>query len=97
MLDLSAAFDTIDHQKLLSRLENHFGITGTPLKWMNSYLSEHYQTVYIDSELSKPVRMTYRGPFSGPKTKSYTPNLSVRSARNTDLTITFMLMTHNST
>ena len=35
ILDLSAAFDTIDHQKLLSTLENHFGITGTPLKWMN--------------------------------------------------------------
>ena len=70
MLDLSAAFDTIDHQKLLSRLENHFGITGTPLKWMNSYLNERYQTVSIDGELSKPVRMTYsvpQGSVLGPK------------------------------
>jgi len=67
---------------------------------MNSYLSERYLTVSIDGELSKPDRTTYsvpQGSFSGPKATSYTPSLSVRSARNMDLTITFMLMTHNST
>jgi len=44
MLDLSAAFDTIDHKNLLCRLEQHFGIVillvCTSLQWMKSYLCE---------------------------------------------------------
>lgn len=70
MLDLSAAFDTIDHDTLLRRLEKHFGITGTPLAWMRSYLSDRYQTVVINGELSEPVHMKYsvpQGSVLGPK------------------------------
>ncbi len=37
LLDLSAAFDTVDDQVLLRRLEVSFGITGTALKWFKSY------------------------------------------------------------
>ena len=37
-LDLSAAFDTIDHQILLTRLAHRFGITGRCLHWIKSYL-----------------------------------------------------------
>ena len=51
ILDMSAAFDTIDHQTLLERLEQNFGITGIPRAWMTLYLSERFQTVCVEGEL----------------------------------------------
>ena len=40
LLDLSAAFDTIDHTQLQKRLTDFFGISQTALSWVNSYLSD---------------------------------------------------------
>ena len=41
LLDLSAAFNTIDYNRLLFKLENDFNITGKVLKWLQSYLVNH--------------------------------------------------------
>ena len=49
LLDLSAAFDTIDHSTLLSCLLDWFGVGGSALKWFSSYLTEHFQSVKIGS------------------------------------------------
>ena len=51
-LDLSAAFDTVDHDTLLGRLENRFGITGKALSWLTSYLTDRTQLVKVASEHS---------------------------------------------
>ena len=52
LLDVSAAFDTIDHSTLLHCLQTWFGIGGSVLKWFTSYLSECYQSIKIGSTLS---------------------------------------------
>ena len=51
LLDLSAAFDTIDHQKLLNCLYVTYGITVTALKWFHSYLSNRKQRILINGAI----------------------------------------------
>ena len=52
MLDLSAAFDTIDHDILLSRLCNVYGITGNALDSFRSYFTGRIQRVVIEDSVS---------------------------------------------
>ena len=59
LLDLSAAFDTIDHNVLLNRLEHYVGIRGNALAWFKSYLSDHYQFVAVNEELSYRPQAQY--------------------------------------
>ena len=55
LLDLSAAFDTVDHHLLLNRLHSRYGFSGTTLKWISSYLRARTQQVLIgDDTFSNP-------------------------------------------
>ena len=58
MLDLSAAFDTIDHCILQGRLKSGFGIHGTALSWFASYLSNRSQQIIIDGSLFMNFELT---------------------------------------
>ena len=62
LLDLSAAFDTIDHASLLERLHGHFGISGAVLQWFKSYISNRQQLVHIDGSLSCPQDLHFGVP-----------------------------------
>ncbi|CAC5398630.1 unnamed protein product [Mytilus coruscus] len=57
MLDLSDAFDTIDHQILFNRLEYSFGVTGDALLWLQSYLMNRTQRVAIGSVQSDDIKL----------------------------------------
>ena len=52
LLDLSAAFDTIDHANLFCILEKYVGNSGNALKLIKSYFSNRTQCVQIDDVLS---------------------------------------------
>lgn len=58
LLDLSSAFDTIDHQILLNRLKNRYGFSGQVLDWLTSYLQERSQRVAVDGVFSQPRYVT---------------------------------------
>jgi len=62
LLDLSAAFDTIDHEILLDRLQHYIGISGTSLQWFRSYLQNREQSITIDHSLSTPSKLNIGVP-----------------------------------
>ena len=62
LLDLSAAFDTVDHCLLLRRLQTSFGISGAPLDWFTSYLMARRQRVSIPGALSDSLSLDWGVP-----------------------------------
>ena len=62
LLYLSAAFDTIDHHILLTRLRTYFNFTETVLQWFSSYLMDRSQQVIISDSKSSPRCLEYGEP-----------------------------------
>ena len=52
LLNVSAAFDTTDHNILLDRLHTYFGISGIVLKWIKSYLTNRTYCVKVGNYTS---------------------------------------------
>lgn len=65
-LDLSAAFDTINHAILLDRLNHEFGIEGTTLSWITSYLTGRSQYTKIGNHISTIAHLQQQGSVLGP-------------------------------
>ena len=71
VMDLSAAFDTVDHDILLSILENKFGIKDVALRWFESYLRPRSCKVSISPAYSAEKQL----PFSVPQGSCAGPSL----------------------
>ena len=69
LLDLAAAFDTIDHSILFNCLQHCYGIDGVVLKWVQSYLNSRKQWIKIDGHLLDAFQLPYgvaQGSILGP-------------------------------
>ena len=62
LLDMSVAFDTVDHELLLERMSKHYSVKGNALKWFRSYLQDRKQFVMIDGIKSKVKELRYGVP-----------------------------------
>ena len=61
-LDLSAAFDTVDHGVLAAVLERGFGVTGNALDWIKSYLLDRRLCVKVGTEVSSNLSFNFSVP-----------------------------------
>ena len=69
MLDLSAAFDTVDHEIMLERLRDDFGVSGYVYAWYKSYLANRSCQVSVSGKYSKVFHLRYglpQGSVTGP-------------------------------
>ena len=61
-IDLTSAFDLVNHYILLERLYAYYGISGTALEWLRSYLSGRTQSVVINGVHSKEKMLDHGVP-----------------------------------
>ena len=80
LLDLSAAFDTVDHDILLQRLHEEIGVCGVPLQWFKLYLTRRKQAITINKTSSSECDLIYgvpQGSVLGPiMSTCYTTNFT---------------------
>ena len=62
LLDMSAAFDWVDHKLLLQRLEHRFGLTGDVLRWVTFFLKDRTQVIFHNGSFSSKKELDYRIP-----------------------------------
>jgi len=70
LLDLSAAFDTVDHGVLNDVMQHRFGVCGNALEWLADFLTDRTQIVRVGSSESAALILKYgvpQGSVTGPK------------------------------
>jgi len=96
LLDLSAAFDTVDHSILLSVLSNRFCVDGTALDWFRPYLSNRTQSFIYNHQQTESCPVTCsepQGSVLGPlEFAAYTEDITdLRTVTTSDVTFTPMI------
>jgi hypothetical protein len=59
LIDISAAFDTIDQHRLLSRMQSFMGVDGAALSWFATYLTGRSQVMKINDAMSRHVPLSF--------------------------------------
>jgi len=99
LLDLSAAFDTVDHGTLIWRLETSYGLRGRLLRWFSSFINGRTQSVRCGPGKSAPLFLwveCHKGQSSDRSFSSYTRRISYRWLNATHFYQTCMLTTPRS-
>ena len=68
-IDLSAAFNMVDHEILEQVLQNQYGITGTVLQWYKTYIRPRGFKVNIHDDYSDEIELPFavaQGSCTGP-------------------------------
>jgi len=77
-LDLSAAFDTINHDVLISRLESQFGVDSGASSWLRSYLTDRQQFVKLGDHSSTATQCASGVPQGSVLTAHHSIRVAVR-------------------
>ena len=99
LLDLSAAFDTVDHAILLECLRDKLCVSGTVLWWFSSYFTNGTQTFLIDDVCSNKFDVKFsvsQGSCLGPLLFSIYTSELFKTSKTISLIVTVMLTTPNS-
>ena len=99
LLDMSAAFDTVEQSTLLKRFETNFGIEGSVNQWLRSYFTGRSQHVNIQGTLSEPKGMKCgmpQGSITDPKATHHMCHPSLLLLELVKSLYTCMQATHNS-
>ena len=94
-MDLSKAFDTLDHSILIYKLQ-HYGIRGTALKWFKSYISGRRQFTYINSVCSS-TQYIYHGVPQGSILGPLLFLIYVNDIVNSSTSLNFILFADDTT
>ena len=62
LLDMSAAFDTVDAELLMDTMGNRFGVSGAARQWFSSYMTNRHFSVKVGNTVSSQRKLKYGVP-----------------------------------
>ena len=69
--DFSSAFQSVDHRMLLFKLQKMYGLEGSALEWLTSYLGRRKQRVVLNGRVSDWIPVTSGTPEGGVSHRCY--------------------------